>query len=174
MKTITLSAFMLAVSLAGFAQSKSLDDMFSKFENKNGVTSVNISKDMMEFVAQMDSMDSKSRNFLSKISQVKILVLNQASMDDKSSFNLMAKSLPLSDYKELMVVKENNQNIKMMLRENQGKVSEFLLLVTGDKEQVILSIRGNIDPKDLKKLSSRMHMKGFEYLAHLNKGKKTN
>ena len=174
MKTFTFLAFMLAVPLAGFAQSKSLDDIFSKFENKDGVTSVNISKDMMEFVSQMDSMDSKSRRLLSKISHVKILVLEHASMEDKSNFNLMAKSLPLSDYKELMVMKLNNQNIKMLLRENQGKVSEFLLLVTGDKEPAIISIRGNIDPKDIGKLSSGMHMKAFEYLTHLNKEKKTN
>ena len=84
----------------------------------------------------------------------------------------MAKSLPLSNYKELMVVKENNQSIKMLLLEDQGKVSEFLLLVTGEKEPVLISIRGNIDPKELGKLSSGMHMKGFEYLAHLDKGKK--
>lgn len=172
MKTITFFALMLVVPLAGFAQSKSLDDIFNKFENKEGVTSVNISKDMMGFVAQMDSTDSKCKNILSKIGQVKILVFEHASMEDKSNFNSMAKSLPLSDYKELMVVRENNQSIKMLLRENQGKVSEFLLLVIGEKEPVIISIRGNIDPKDLGKLSSGMHMKGFEYFAHLEKGKK--
>ena len=172
MKTITFFAYFLLISLVGFAQGKSMDEIFNKFENKEGVTSVNISKDMMGLVAQMDSNDVKCKNFISQISQVKILVFEHASIEDKTSFNSMAKSLPLSDYKELMVVRENNQNIKMLLRENQGKVSEFLLLVTGEKEPVIISIRGNIDPKELGKLSSGMHIKGCEYLAHLDKGKK--
>ena len=172
MKTITFFAFLMAISLTGFGQSKSLDDIFSKFENKDGVTSINISKDMMGLVAQMDSNDVKCKNFISQIKQVKVLVFEHASIEDKSSFNSMAKSLPLSNYKELMVVKENNQSIKMLLLEDQGKVSEFLLLVTGEKEPVLISIRGNIDPKELGKLSSGMHMKGFEYLAHLDKGKK--
>lgn len=172
MKTITFLTLLFLLPLAGIAQNKQLDDIFGKFENSPGVTSVSISKDMMNFVAQIDSEDVKCKNLLSQIAKVRILAFQKASPEIKSDFHAMVKSLPLSDYKEMMVVKDKGQNIKILLKESQGKVSEFLLLVTGDKEPVMVSIVGNIDPKELGKLSSDINLNGFKYFAHINKGTK--
>jgi hypothetical protein len=172
MKTITFLTLMLLISVKGFAQNKPVDDIFNKFENKEGVTSVHITKNLMGLAAQIDSSDLKCRKLFSQIDFVRILVFEHANANDKSTFNSLVKSLPLTDYKELMVVKKNDQLIQILMNENQGKVSDFLLLVTGEKEPAMINIRGNINPKDLGKLSSEMHVNGMGYLACLNKGKK--
>ena len=169
MKTIALYIFLLFVVLPGKAQNKAIDDIFSKFEGKNGVTSVNISKDLMSMVAQMDSNDVKAKDLFAQIGAVKILAFEKATPDDKVAFENMVKALPLGDYKELMVVKDKDNNVRMLSKQNQGKISEFLLLVTGGNEPVLISITGNIDLKDLGKLSSCMKMEGFQHLAKLNK-----
>lgn len=168
MKTIAFYLVMLVFALPCAAQNKSIEDIFSKFEGKNGVTSVNISKDLMNMAAQMDSNDNKAKALFGQISGVKILAFEKATPDEKVSFENMVKALSLSDYKELMVVKEKENSVRMLSKENQGKISEFLLLVTGGNEPVLVSITGNIDPKELGKLSSYMKMDGFQHLAKLN------
>lgn len=167
LKTISIFVFLIIMSIPGKSQSKAVDEIFKKFDGKNGVTTVNVSKDLMDLAAQMDS--GKSNGVFSQISGLKILTFEKALPEDKVAFENMVKALPLDEYKELMVVKEKDQNVKMLLKEKNGKISEFLLLVTGGNEPVLISIGGNIDPKELGKLAGSMKLNGFEHLAKLNK-----
>jgi hypothetical protein len=170
MKTIIIFICFALLTVTGFGQNKDIDNIFNKFEGKNGVTSINITKDMMELAAQLDSGDLKVKDLIAQISSVKILALeNDATPEDKVSFNNMVKSLSLNDYKELIVVKEKDTDVKMLSKDIKGKIVEFLLLVTGGKDQVLVRIDGNIDPKLLGKLSQCVNMKGCEQLAKLDK-----
>jgi hypothetical protein len=169
MKTISLYFVLLVMAIPVKAQNKAIDDIFNKFEGKNGVTSVNVTKGLMNLASQMDSSDVKAKDLFAQIAGVKILAFDKAQPEDKVAFEAMVKALPLNDYKELMVVKEKDNNVRMLSKENQGKISEFLLLVTGGNDPVLISITGNIDPKELGKLSSSLKMDGMQYLAKLNK-----
>jgi len=169
MKTISFYLFLLMLAIPCTAQNKAINDIFSKFDGKNGVTTVNISKDLMGLAAQMDSNDLKAKDLFAQINGVKILTFEKAQPEDKVAFETMAKALPLNEYKELMVVRDKDQNVRMLLKESQGRISEFLLLVTGGNNPVLISISGNIDPKELGKLSSLMKMDGMQHLAKLNK-----
>jgi len=169
MKTIFYTISFVFISLTGFGQNKDIDNIFSKFDGKNGVTSVNITKDMMNLIAQMDSSDFKAKDLLAQISRVRILAFENAVPEDKVSFETMVKSLPLKDYKELMLVKEKEMNVKMLSLENHGRIAEFLLLVTGGNHQALVSITGNIDPKLLGQLPGCIKMHGCEQLAKLGK-----
>lgn len=169
MKTIFYSLCFAFISLAGFGQNKDIDNIFSKFDGKNGVISVSINKDMMNLAAQMDSLNSKTKDLLAQIAKIRVLAFENATSEDKVSFETMAKSLSLNDYKELMVVKDKDMNVKMLVRESQNRINEFLLLVTGGSHPALISVTGNIDPKLLGQLSDFMKMKGCEQLTKLHK-----
>jgi len=172
MRTIIFFTCLTFISLTGLAQNKDIENIFNKFEGKNGVTSVNITKDMMELAAQLDSGDLKIKDLVSQITGAKILALEgEAAAEDKVSFDNMIKSLNLENYKELMVIKEKDTNVKMLSKDNNGRIQEFLLLVTGGKDRVLISIIGNIDPKMLGALHEIMNMKGCEALVKLDKKK---
>jgi len=166
---VILFAFL---SLAVSSQQMSINDIISKFEGKEGVTTVVLSKDMMELASNVKSDNADFGNFIKSISGIKILVLEHSSQSQRDSFATMVKMLPVSDYKDLMTVKEGNKLIKMVVKENKGKISDFLLLVTGDKEPVLINITGNIDMKKLSSAGKNMNMTGFEYLARLDKKSK--
>jgi hypothetical protein len=171
MKTIMVILFAF-LSLAVSSQQMSINDIISKFEGKEGVTTVVLSKDMMELASNVKSDNADFGNFIKSISGIKILVLEHSSQSQRDSFATMVKMLPVSDYKDLMTVKEGNKLIKMVVKENKGKISDFLLLVTGDKEPVLINITGNIDMKKLSSAGKNMNMTGFEYLARLDKKSK--
>ena len=153
------------------AQNKAVDDIFRKFDGKNGVTTVNISKDLLSLASLMDTNDFKAKELFSQITGLKVLTFENALSEDKVAFETMVKSLSLNDYKDLIVVKEKDQNVRMLIKEQEGRISEFLLLVTGGNDPVLNSIYGSIDPKQLGKLSTCVKMDGLEHLAKLNNKK---
>ena len=156
---------MLLASLGVFAQNGKLDEIFNKFQGKEGITSVLVTSDMMKFASEIDSKDS-GMAVLKNISQVRILSFEHALAQDIVAFENMLKEVPLNNFKELMVVKENNNNVRMLAQDNQGSWSNFILIVNGAKDHALIHIQGTIAPKDLHALSKSMHVNG---LACVNK-----
>jgi hypothetical protein len=165
MKTLLIAVAIAFTSTGLFAQNAKLDDIFNKFQDKDGITSVILTGDMMKFASQVTEKDS-TLNFVKNINKVRILSLEKATAQDIVNFEGMVKDIPLAGYKELMIVRENDNNVRMLARENAGSWSDFLLIVVGKKDHALIDIQGSISPKDLQSLSKTMHING---MAHVNK-----
>lgn len=158
MKTIIVSiAFVLAFT-GVFAQSSKLDEVFNKFQGKDGITSIVFTSDLMKFASEMND---SGLNVLKNIKQVRIISLEKASAQDIVTFENMVKEIPLSNFKELMVVKENQNNVRMLATENQGYWSDFLLIVSGVKDHVLVNVQGSITPQELRGLAKQVDVKGM-------------
>ena len=95
-------------------------------------------------------------------------------MDDAvSKYVTASKSLG-----ELMRVKEDGKNIKFYSKEgkNENFVSELLMhldgMVDGKPTTVIMSITGNIDLKQISKLTQDLKVPGSEQLKNIDTKKK--
>jgi len=173
MKTLTLAAGMLLISLGAMSQS-AMDKLFDKYSGKEGYTSVYISKYMFDMFRDQ-SADAKTQEdvgqIISKLNCIKIL----ATDDDPSTptpvslYQEIMKVLPPAAYKEIMVIKDNNQDVKFYAREVKGKVAELLMVVGGKDENVLISIQGEIDMKNISKLASSMNIEGMENLEKMKK-----
>lgn len=160
MKTLLIAVAIAFTSTGLFAQNAKLDDIFNKFQDKEGITSVILTGDLMKFASQMNDKDS-TMNFIKNITKVRILALEKASAQDIVAFEGMVKDIPLTSYKELMIVKENENNVRMLARENAGSWSDFLLIVVGKKDHALIDVQGSVSPKDLQSLSKTMHVNGM-------------
>ena len=78
----------------------------------------------------------------------------------------------MSQYKELMVVKEKDQDVKFLINEKDGKIIELLLIAGGKDENALISIQGNIDLKNISKLSKSMKIEGLEHLNDIDEKQK--
>jgi hypothetical protein len=160
MKTLLFAVAIAFTSTGLFAQNAKLDDIFNKFQDKEGITSVILTGDLMKFASQMNDKDS-SMNFIKNITKVRILAMEKSSAQDIVAFEGMVKDIPLAGYKELMIVKENENNVRMLARESAGRWSDFLLIVVGKKDHALIDIQGSVSPKDLQGLSKTMHVNGM-------------
>lgn len=163
MKAIAVTIAICLVSTGVFAQNSKLDEIFNKFQGKDGITSVVINGDLMKFASE--TQDSVM-DFLKNITLVRILSFENAVAQDVVAFENMIKEVQLNNYKELMVVKEKQNNVRMLAHEGQGRWNDFVLIVTGGTHQALVNIQGSISPKDLQGLSKNMHIDG---MAHVNK-----
>ena len=66
-----------------------------------------------------------------------------------------------------MVIKEKGQDVKFLVKEEQGRIIE-LLLISGGNDNAFISIEGNIDMKNLSKLSKSLNIQSLKPLENVN------
>jgi hypothetical protein len=67
----------------------------------------------------------------------------------------------------MMSIKEKNKDVKMLIREEKGKILEFLM-IGGGESNFVICIQGNIDLASIKKLSKSMDIEGLENADKIN------
>ena len=172
MKTIASIFIFIALPFAVNAQSI-IDKLYDKYSGAEGYTAVYISKYMFQMFQDVqlenNEVQDEMQQALSNLDCIKILARDD---DPKTSapvnlYNETMKLIPSSVYKEIMVVKEGNQNVNMYVKEDKNKVAELLLIVGGADEDVLISIQGIIDMKNISKLAGSMNIQGLEKLENI-------
>jgi len=182
MKKLVLIIAIAVLPIISFGQS-----IFDKFEDMDGVTSVVVNQKMFNMLASIevnldDKEDQEYFDLIKKITSLKVLTTGDSniSTDMKAKVNSYLKSSQLD---ELMRIKDGNQTVKFYVKEGKDDdhVKELLMFVTGLKEltkgeditingkkreveTVLLSLTGDIDLKQISKLTSKMDLPGGKHL----------
>ena len=183
----------LAIALAPivtFGQS-----VFDKFEDMDGVTSVIVNQKMfkmlMDLQIQTDDPEAQEMiDLVGKITGLKVLTTGdeKISADMNSTFSSYLKS---SNLQELMRIKDGEQTVKFYVKEGKddNHVKELLMFVNGLKEMtkgqdiningkkreietVILSLTGDIDLRQVSKLTNKMNVPGGDQLKKVGEKNK--
>ena len=169
MERIQILMVVLFAFMATKAQSPA-DELFDKYAGKEGFTTVFISKYMFDLFSNIESTDSEAKEMtevISKLTGIKILASEKP--DESVNFlKEMKKKISTGGYKELMIIKEENQDVQFLVRDEGGKISELLLIVSGEGENVLMSIQGEIDMKNISKLAKAMDIEGMEKLENID------
>lgn len=146
---------------------------FTKYQNDDTFTNVNISSKMFGLFTQMDASTPEDKEVLDAISKLKGLKI-LAKENARNSRELYKEALGLvpKNFEELMSVRDKDKDMKFMIEENGGKISEMLMIVGGNEEFMILSIFGEIDLKQISRIGTRMNIKGLENLHQMDKHQK--
>jgi len=171
MKKIIAGLLIAVTSIYGnvvIAQQDPVNSLFEKYAGKEGFTTVHLTGDLLKMAAKMDSED-KDMKILSQITEIKVLA--QESTEGQSmGLNFHSEIWPGLDkaaYKELLIVKEKDQDVKMLARENGDIITEFLIIVSGLNENVLVQIKGNLSLNDMNELSDSFDIEGFDQLTKL-------
>lgn len=169
MKKILISAFVLLVGAGLFGQKSPVDRIFDKYSGQEGYTTVYISSFMFNLLSSIDSDDPEYEDFKKAASGIKSLrILTQESSDSKPFATELLELLPREEYQEMMKVKDDEEEVLFLAKESGGKISEFLLIVSGGTDEVLIAITGNIDLETLSSIAAGMDMPGMENLEELD------
>lgn len=75
--------------------------------------------------------------------------------------------IPKSEFEELMSVRDKDKDMKFYIKEAGGKISELVMVAGGNDEFMILSLFGEIDLKQVSKISKKMNIDGLENLENI-------
>lgn len=146
---------------------------FGKYETDESYTHVSITSRMFGLFTDLEVEDEEDQAVLDAISKLKGLkILAKEDTDEgKSLYKSALSKLPKGEYDELMSIRDEDQDMKFMIKEKDGKISELLMVMGGNKEFFILSLFGEIDLKQIAKISRAMDIDGLDRLERIEERK---
>lgn len=165
MKKLLLSIVLIAGVLTVNAQSP-VDKIFNKYAGQDGYTTVIINSFMFKILASIETDDPDYESFKKATSGIEsIRILAQDGGNSEGFGRELIDNLSRKDYEELMVVKEADEEVLFLAREEGGIITEFLLIVSGkDGDDALIVFTGNIDLESIASLSSGLDLPAMESL----------
>ncbi|MCB8999148.1 MAG: DUF4252 domain-containing protein [Bacteroidales bacterium] len=151
MKKMILMFVILAAAGAVYGQ-KSIDLLFDKYANRDGFTTVTLNGSMLKFAACFDD-DKDAGKVADKLTEMRILVQEDKAMQVENFYDVIMKDFDLKGYEEVMRVRESNQDLRMLVRTQDDRIREFLMIGGGD-DNMVIQIKGNMSLDEAKQLSS--------------------
>lgn len=155
---------------------------FDKYEDLDDVTSIVVTKNMFKLLSQIDveSDDPEVKEYMElvdNLENIKIFVTENKELASRMKSDVASYVSASKGLSELMRVKDDGKNIKFYSKEgkNENFVSELLMFLDGEMDgkegTVIMSITGNIDLKQVSKLTKDLNVPGSDELKNLDNKK---
>ena len=168
MKRIIIGGMLIMLTLFTMGQTSAVDKVFDKYSGKEGYTTVYISSFMFNMLNSLETDDPEFDEFKKATAGIQsIKILTQDGGDSEAFGAELLEMLPRSEYKEMMVVKDRDEDVLFLAREENGKITEFLLIVSGGGEDALIAIQGDIDLESISSIASGLDMPGFENLEDI-------
>jgi hypothetical protein len=158
----------LLLSIAPFVTSA--QSQFDRFEDIDGVSSVIVNRKAFELMSKIGSeTDDEYLNLIKNITNLKVFATEDSDVAKQMKAEA-EKYIKSSRLEELMRVKDKDDNVKIYIKEgsNENYVKELFMFVNnvsgGDHETVIISLTGNIDLRQVSKLTEKMDLPGGDEL----------
>jgi hypothetical protein len=154
----------LLLSAAMHAQTNAIDELFNKYSESEGFTFVSISGRMLSLFGTLKKENSPD-NILLRLTSIRILSQEELSQGAGVNFFEEVSRRSLSAfYDELMVVREGSDETMFLVKQNGDKISELLVISGGSGGNSIISIKGDINLKELSELSETIGIEELEEL----------
>lgn len=145
---LTIAVIAFAASLA--AQRLSADEFFNKYSDREGYTTVIINGSLLGFLGCSEGDDPD--NPLKKITSIRLLVRDKDKDPAASGFLPEIRNIiRRGRYEELMSVRDNDTDLRFMVRSERDMVKEMILLIDGEDEAVV-QIEGNLTRDEASRL----------------------
>jgi hypothetical protein len=170
MRKPLLFILLISLPLSLFSQKSAVDDIFDRYNGREGFTSVYISSKMFGLLSKIDKEDDEFRNLVTRIKSIRILSIDSATnVSAGINFsNMLLPTLKKTGYEELMTVREDDNQVQFMVREVGGRIAE-LIMITGGHSSSLVSISGDLDLKTIASLSDSMGIDELHGLEKVNK-----
>lgn len=189
-KKLVIAMAIIIAPMMSFGQG-----LFDKFESDESVTSFVINQKMFSMLASIDvnlddPEDQAFMNMAKKITGLKVYTTG----NEKTSAEMnstVEKYLGSSSLEELMRMKDGDQTVKFYIKQgkDENHVKELLMIINGLKEMsknqdiningkkrefetVLLSLTGDIDLRQISKMTQKMNVPGGKQLEKAGQGKK--
>lgn len=172
MKKLVLTMVMAVFALSANAQDDAISKYFRKYVSDTSFTHINFSGKMFQMISklEMDNADEQKmiEESLGKIKRVQVLG-KERGVDGRKMYNEAIKLVEGKDFEELMSVRDDDKDIRFLIKEKNNRIDELFMVMGGNNEFGLLSIVGDgIDLNALYQLSKKIGMQGFEELEFLD------
>ncbi|GAB5399916.1 MAG: DUF4252 domain-containing protein [Aureisphaera sp.] len=154
--------------------------IFDSYEDESEVTSVVVTKNMFKLLAkiEVDSEDPEVQEYMSMVNSldnIKVFMTENDGIGARMKADVTKYVSASNGLEELMRVKDDGKNVKFYSKQgkDENHVSELLMFLDGEMDgkegTVIMSITGDIDLKQISKLTKDLNVPGSSELENVKK-----
>lgn len=143
MKKILIMTLLVLMGTTAYAQK----DVFQKYKDKDGVTTVHVPKFLMRLAGRFDN---EAKKLTDRINDIRIMSCENRNMAKKIKQDALA-AYQSQGYEEMLRVKEDGEQIRIYQRALKNGKSEFALLAE-DEELAIINVTGRLSIDDMKNI----------------------
>jgi len=177
MKIKAIKAILFGLFLTLLPQISQAQSVFNKFEDMDDVKVVVVNKSAFSLLSNIgQESDSNYLNLIKGLTELKVYATENQSIA-KQMQNTVNSYLSKNKLTELMRAKDDGNIVKMYVKQtnNPDYVKELLMYVNGTengkKQGIIVSLTGNIDLKNVAKLTAKMNIPGGEHFKDIKNKK---
>lgn len=167
MKRSLLILFGILIYIQSSAQDDVISKYFSEYERRDDFTTIIITSRMFELIAQIPESENEEdvMNVIRKLNGLKILTSDEYPKRGELSKQAV-KIIEGEGFEELMIIKEGEEEVKFLIDEKDGLIKEFVMLIAEDSDGdfFLMSMTGNLELKDISRLSKTLDIDGLEHL----------
>jgi hypothetical protein len=130
-------------------------DLFKRYADKEGVTSVYVSKAMIQMAPDaISNADLYLNNMKGKIEGIQIVSSDNAAL--KNEMDASFRKLIGNQHEELMRIKDKSgELITFHIKKEGNLITELIMLVNGGEEFSAIQILGKFTMQDIQEITSR-------------------
>ena len=151
MKKLFLFIILTTLTSAVYSQ-KSIDALFDKYAGKDGFVTITLNGDLLNFMNNSEDKDDDD-SLPESITEIRILVQEDDNIKVDNFYDMVIGGIDLNRYEEFMRVKESDQDLRMLVRAEGKKFTEFLL-IGGGEDNLLIQIKGVLTLDEVKKISN--------------------
>ena len=150
------------------AQDDAIVKFFSKYMESDNFSRVYISPKMMQMAggflrSNVEAGDAEEKDLGELMQKIKgIRILSGDKVNGKSLFNEAMATLNKNKYEDLMDVQDKESSLKFMVREENGRIAELLMITGSQTEFTLLSMLGSFTYQDLNILAEKTSLPGMD------------
>ncbi|MEM7087205.1 MAG: DUF4252 domain-containing protein [Bacteroidota bacterium] len=171
-KLAILVAFMISPMLV------SAQGVFDSYEDEKDVTSVVVTKNMFKLLSkiEVETDDPEVKEYMDMVNNldnIKVFMTENESVGARMKADVQKYVGASRGLEELMRIKDDGKNVKFYSKEgsDENHVSELLMFLDGEMDgkegTVVMSITGNIDLKQISKLTKELNVPGSDELKNV-------
>lgn len=150
MKKILLICSLLVFCSSIFAQ-QSVKKFYNKYKHEEDVTSVKVQGWMIKTVLAFVE-DFEGEDIVKKVTKLRVLTMENENLVSTKDFNELVKDAKSESFEDLMTIRDGTMNVRFMIKENEKKIKNLLVLVSESDEFILISLECNLRWKDLKNI----------------------
>ncbi len=145
---LCISLFLVAQLSLG----QNIEKLFKEFSDAPNVENVKLDKSMMNLAKSFVKGDDLGG--VKEIDSLQVLDLSKCSSEIKDKFAAKVKTLNVEGYETLVRSNENGENVRVLVKMNNGDISELVVVTTGN-EAALVKIKGKFNKSDISKLTNK-------------------
>lgn len=151
MKNLILTISLALFSTVAFSQNN-IQELIQKYKGQDDINVISINGNMFKmgsnFIDEKDEESKMAKDIASKIDEM-IIINTQSTAKGKELSKIVQKLIKSNNYEEMMTIDSEGDEVKFYGKLKNNVIKEFFILVGENKETTLISMTGNIDPKQV-------------------------